>query len=390
MNTPAASADTAADPVYPPGTLYLHRDATNGWLVTTSPDPGREFNRHPPDTGIVVRIDCSGDTAQITEAPDLVGVDEDRAHTVVAFVQQAAEVMHALRYVHRRAVSSPSRFGLVSRRTMYARHRSDWLGAHNRDEIADTLGDTIDRDWLAPDLAWFAPHADPSKFGTLYLAPAEGLDGETSWHLRQVGLGHESQGHAHWSNDTELAKLAARCFDDLELVMTMAALSDPSLVREQAAEHAVRLAIAEARVAFTAKKDRIRPQLVEKIALEAYRTSGYRGWPRSGVHRLLDPTVEWGESTRLTIYAAQSTNFPADMTNEQCSQAALRARDLLDERGLGIVVLVYDPDREPEYSMWITQRPDLLQQHRAAFRIGERAQFTVIPSTRPARTAKAR
>lgn len=341
-------------------------------MLWVSPD-GSVADRTPPhgdDTWVPVLFDGQVSRAVLPAPGEADYTDLDRYTDTLTRLSQVTRV-HT--YLSRLDAGHPWRHGLVPDRVRVLDSHVAAQGLR----IAAGLADNAPTDILLvllvvfphevqrPEFGWFAPDADPTAFGTYYLAPDGGLPParprfrapqavtEIGWTLRQVGI-RGVVDRAAWNDLDGLARLARRALtEDLESAITIRALLDSAAVAEGTRALKVRTDNAAAYAAFAGEqlRPRLVPSLVKKVVADILGPAAihYGQW--------LCPRPEPG-TTGDRVRAAYQVMLGS---NRDRVVAPLRA--VLVARDLGEVVLVDGP--RPH--LLITRRPDLIATYSRAF-----------------------
>lgn len=244
-------------------------------------------------------------------------------------------------------------------------------------------------------VAWTAPGADITVFGTYYLA-ATGtirvrrenytiLNPDNGWSLCQVGVLTELA-RVNWNDLTGLQRLVEQVLSgDAESGLVMSSLQDSAELQRGRAIYDWKQATIAAREAFAGKA--LKPQLVETAihsAVASFAPLSIQDLLTVEEENLLG-RADTGMITlnSLFVFGSELKSLPAcfvgrmphstDLEIVRAFYTDLLAR--LNERKLGTVLV--DSDKPERF--WVTRFPDLLNEHRPAFGIHPTA--TLIPAS---------
>lgn len=318
-------------------------------------------------------------------------------------------ISRLLTVLHRWQRNHPTRWGLVPKEFPITDDspRSTILSeasqhAHNSDG-ADNIIARLANEWKNDEIAWFAPGADPSAFGTYYMISVGSLVADArefyrptpypdlGWALAQVGVKPASAPRygadiaagefAAWNEDEKIREFAQRTLDEeVELSLTMRALTDALAAQRDLSDHRYRTSLLGAREAFAENK--IRPRLVDQAVqsaiattgLEQFRDAGYYNEgrrPYFGLQTLDDTRVfGWGSGIK-GINAAYAVTFDASTPIPKLRALVVDLQQRLAARALGTVLV----DAGDPTTLFVTANVDLFNAHRAAFLVKPEAQL---------------
>lgn len=259
----------------------------------------------------------------------------------------------------------------------------------NLDRIPDELHDDLH--------GWFAPTADPTVFGTIYLIPTGYLTEsyrsrdslqEFGWVVAQVGIdGYLS--FAEWNNESKVLDLVHMVTNaDTESVTTMRALSDSEGVAKGLKRHQYRSALRDAREAFANLT--LRPRLVPQIVADAMSSQSlleFTSYQHSedtvfGLVTLDDYSVYGWRDKPKPVAAAYSLLLKDPATETTFNALATALKTALAARKLGtVVILPGDFTR-----LWITRDVALLSRFGNVFGATAGAPFTPFVTGEEPRT----
>ena len=321
----------------------------------------------------------NGQTSVITQMRTVRGQDFLAVQDTAARLQLAHDLMFVHTALHRRAANSPARLGLVPVRLPRVGNPSNLTWMIDRRVSTQELARTVPPAYWDGQHGWFAANADPEAFGTLYLAPTGDVD--PIWGLYQVGM-DEQVAHARWDDAVGVAGIAARCEEDPDLMLTMRALQNSSVVADAATAHAYRTAVLEARAVFAPKARQVRPRLtdqaVDTVRRELFSDSYWK--VRGGVLDLRPYQVFGYHEARENpmVYGAYSVGFRDPIADETVHAFAQRLQELLAPRSLGTVTVVTMAGTS---TIWVSRDAALLERHAVAFDIEAGSVFTVVSPT---------
>lgn len=251
-----------------------------------------------------------------------------------------------------------------------------------------------------PYIAWFAPDADPYKFGALYVGhQRRGLVGEqrTHWFLGQVGLNNVIES-ARWDDEEGCATIFGKAAEQDEETVDAGLVASALTVEDFAARRAAtenRARKLRARDAFTRLRDRVKPRLIE-AAWEDSSDSGADDplWAAAARNKVtivcepvslddsatfcdpkpkpvniavkVEPFPDYYWSGGLRPYAAPEGVEP--LVPSDFDSAAVRWQAKLDERNLGAVCRYQATvhGRGPFPHLIAVKNPEMMFEHAAA------------------------
>lgn len=245
---------------------------------------------------------------------------------------------------------------------------------------------------------WFAPNADLTTFGALYLVPTGTLEEENwrnsdqirtfGWALAQVGI-EGVLAQAEWHDGAAIENLAKKVLtEDVEIITTMRALSDSAGVADGLKRHRYRQALRDAREHFPQAS--LRPRLVPGIVEETLRThtmEEYRTYNREeglayGMVTLDDYAVYGWRNQPKAIAAGYVLQFKEQPAEGKFIAFATDLNTRLATRKLGqVIMLPGDFSR-----VWVTRSLDLTSRFGNVFGAIEDAPFVPFTAWLEART----
>lgn len=342
---------------------------------------------------IRIQWDATESTIRVDGFPSHVSSSADLME-FAGLTHHAVAASAAHRSLAQRELHHPLKYGLMQRPLSQANQDQPdviWNPAPNR---------------VAPEresecgMGWFAPDANPEKFGTLFVYPKEktnGIDTETTtWCLGQIGRAREELDAAAWNDREAVEGLYQQVLDDnSEYHLTIASLGDSEgRLRQQKRLQEERQAIIAARAAFSRQRDRIRPRLVQGAVMAAF-TAMPNSWKYDLCNESLyfhDEFIFSLKSPRVFGYGTQPTpmnvacrmsfspaarsviprvrnNAPANppiLPPDHFDEYAAGLSKILDIRKLGIVLRTYD---NGIVSFYVTKNKALFVEYAAAFGI---------------------
>jgi hypothetical protein len=312
----------------------------------------------------------------------------------------------------RRSANHPSRFGMVAKpfpsghiglKPITADEAAGGGGSGNFWSQNSFSALELNLELLPVELSddnhgWFAPDADLSSFGTMYLVPTGNLDTDSwrardqietfGWALAQVGIeGH--LGLVEWNDASGVETLAKRALsDDVELVTTMRALEDSVGVSDGLKRHRYRQALRDAREHFPSLS--LRPRLVPGIVEETLRDHAmeeFRSYSReegvvSGMVTLDDYAVYGWRNQPKAIAAGYVLEFKDRPSERKFIAFSTDLASRLSARKLGtLAVLPGDLKR-----VWVTRDVELTNRFSNVFGASEDEQLIPFSAWLEART----
>lgn len=365
-----------------PTTVYLYDH--DGALHASALD-------HAEEAGPVVAVEYRDGDVRATP-PDVSRMAPHEVTVLAHTLGAVAQAMGVIEQAHRLAAHHPVRHGLVPVADVPG-HVTWQQAAPHRLVLATLLPDSLlphDVDHLRITTGWFHPEADPTQFGTPYLVPAwreqrgapRGDSSGPWWVLRTVGATQSVERYA-WDDADGIAAAVRRTADDPELVATEHVLADAEQAANDLRLHTRRTHIMQARQAFAAKRDQVRPRLTAAAidkAVRDFREYGETGWSNVTVHgNDLSPTDIIGYGRGNSVWAAYQVGVSRtrprwtrngseqpDETETHAEAQERLARAIarrLSERDLGTVLT----DPLTPGRIIVTQRPDLVAEFPEAF-----------------------
>lgn len=342
-------------------------------------------------------------------------MDYKAAAEASARYAQQSDLMRLHTVACRVAENHPANFGLVPHKVEPI---SRWGSAASLIERAGIGRGYLNDDAIQPFLAllqdeivnqeigWFRPDQDPTVFGAYHIIAAGEIDSHTSWRsagdpigwtLRQVAI-DGAVDKIGWENTARMADAAARIREeDLEIAMTMQALSDTEKVSKAAAEHNYKQSARAARTTFANPKTQLRPRLVPEIVAAVVRAANLEtenGWRQgeanvTGLLTLDDWSITRGMTSfeldgrgnAKPLNACYRTVLKESLGQKKFVELVTEVQAKLTERKLGVAA--YDAGRTDR--IWVSVNPTLLLKHRAAFGIADSVELMTLtgPVTEP-------
>lgn len=348
----------------------------------------------------------------VVNVPAMTRLDAKGTDSLSSQMSSISDFQNLHTVLSRRAANHPSRFGLVAKPLPGGHiglkpvpadeaaggNRSNNFWSRNSFSAPELNLELLPTELSDDNHGWFAPEADLTSFGVMYLVPTGNLDTDSwrardqiqtfGWALAQVGIeGH--LGLVEWNDASGVETLAKRALsDDVEIVTTMRALEDSAGVSDGLKRHRYRQALRDAREHFpsVSLRPRLVPGIVEETlrehALEEFHTYNRAEGVVHGMVTLDDYAVFGWRNQPKAIAAGYVLEFKDLPTEAKFIAFSTDLASRLAARKLGTVaVLPGDLKR-----VWVTRDLELTKRFANVFGAAEEAPFVTFAAWLEART----
>lgn len=368
-----------------------------------------EDQAHPPLTSATIKFINDESVVSLAAFTQL---NSDSTSSLSDQMTSISDFQNLHTVLSRRAANHPSRWGLEAK-TLPGGHiglkpisaeeasgggRRHHYWTRNSFSAPELNLELLPKELHDEEHGWFAPDADLTTFGALYLVPTGTLEEENwrntdqirtfGWALAQVGI-EGVLGQADWNDAEGVENLAQKVLTaDVELVTTMRALSDSVGVADGLKRHRYRQALRDAREHFPAAalRPRLVPQIIEETlrahSLEEYRTYNREEGIVYGMVTLDDYAVYGWRNQPKAIAAGYVLQIKDQPAENKFIEFATELNARLAARKLGsVVILPGDLSR-----VWVTRNLELTKRYGNVFGAVEDAPLVPFTAWLEART----